>query len=156
MLFSARNTVRGETARPSGSCKPWRMSGNSRNAIIELGCAAIGGATGAILRYRTVDLQDDPSRQLVATLLVAAGAFTILGVLHTRTRWSTPVRGFTFALCGTLASASAYTVSGIQQLPWTAAAFLVLTPLAGISGFALGLGCGRFHVGQQLSARRRP
>lgn len=97
-----------------------------------------GGAVGGVLRYLMSMAWPSPHQVLLATVLTAAAALLIVGFLLGVTN-SRVARAFVVTMCGAAASLSAYSIIGIGQTPWLAAAFLLLTPTAALAALAVGL-----------------
>jgi fluoride ion exporter CrcB/FEX len=98
----------------------------------------LGGAIGAMIRYAMSQTWPSPRQVLLCTVLTAAAGFLIVGLLLGVTN-SRIVRALTVTLCGAAASLSAYSIIGVGQTPWLAAAFLVLTPAAALIALVAGM-----------------
>jgi CrcB protein len=79
-----------------------------------------------------------PAQVLLSTLITAAVAFAIVGVVI-GIGPARRARAFVAGLCGAAASLSAYSIIGVGQTPFLAAAFLILTPICAFAGLLAGI-----------------
>src|SRR6478609_1836488 len=89
--------------------------------------AAAGGAAGAVLRYLTIAIWPRPTQVLIANVVVAAVAFTVVGIVLCGSA-THAVQALMLGFCGAATSLSAYSLAAAMQTPWYAAGVIVLTP----------------------------
>jgi fluoride exporter len=114
------------------------MARRTSASMLEVASVVAGGAVGAVLRYVMSTTWPSPHQVLLATVLTAATAFLIVGFLLGASD-SRVARALVATTCGAAASLSAYSIIGVGQTPWLAAAFLLLTPAAALAALVVGL-----------------
>ena len=101
--------------------------------------AAGGGSLAAACRYQIADQWHSQIGQLMTTLVVTLIASWSLCVISFKIESGNRVlQAFAIGFFGTLDSVSAYVASGIEQLPWAAAGYLLLTPAVAALGAVFG------------------
>src|SRR5207244_4211410 len=107
----------------------------------DVACLVAGGAVGAVIRFFAVLWWPSPLQILFTTLIAALVAFVLVGIVLAL-RAGAKVRAFVAGTSGAVASLSAYIGIGINQQAWLAAAFLILTPAAVLTGLIAGASLG--------------